>query len=79
MTPIPVDIRIGQLTVSAASGIAARRLAEGLPQALARAVARYQAGEAAPQRPTPADRAAGAILADLLHQRPDLLDSGGER
>ena len=72
----PLRISIGAITVTAASGITARRLADGIPAALAQAVLRHQSGTAAPLRQSAAMRAAEAIVSDILRQNPDALSTG---
>jgi hypothetical protein len=62
-------LRIGALTVHAASAIEARRLAEALPAALERALAGQQ--HAPRTRPTPADVAAAQIVAAIEQRRPE--------
>lgn len=65
--PLPdaasVRLEIGRIRISAASGLAARRLADGLPAALQRALA--QPG-ALPRQYSPADAAAAAIVRQIL-------------
>ena len=60
---LPARLSIGRLTITAASRIEARRLADALPDAIARAVERQRGGAAAPPlRATPVDRVAAEIL-----------------
>jgi len=61
----PVRLRIGQLTISAASGIEARRLADALPAALERALS---SGHPMRLQRHPSERVA-AQLAELIAAR----------
>lgn len=56
----PLRLAIGRITVSAASGLDARRLADALPGALERALASPAPG---PGFPSPAEQAAAQIAA----------------
>ena len=66
----PVSVSIGAIRVRAASGLDARRLADALPAALARALAGLgPSGETpAPRGDSPADRAARAIAAEVARR-----------
>jgi len=60
---LPASLSIGRLTITAASRIEARRLADALPDAIARAVERQRGGAAeTPLRSAPVDRIAAEIL-----------------
>ena len=60
---LPARLSIGRLTITAPSRIEARRLADALPDAIARAVERQRGGATgAPPRAAPVDHVAAEIL-----------------
>jgi hypothetical protein len=65
--PPPKDaamrLEIGRIRISAASGLDARRLSDGLPAALERALAQP---DVARRRTSPADEAASAIVRQIM-------------
>jgi hypothetical protein len=60
----PVRIVIGEISISAASSLEARRLADALPAALERAFVQFErsAVDVLPRRPRPADRVAAQVV-----------------
>ena len=65
----PVRLTIDRITVSAASGLEARRLADALPGALEQAMRRTIAGaEAGPALVSPAERAAAEVAAAVAQR-----------
>jgi hypothetical protein len=59
----PLQLQIGRIRISAASGLDARRLSDALPAALQRALA----GSApTARRASPADEAASAIVKQIM-------------
>ncbi|MGR4890354.1 hypothetical protein ACIPPQ_04920 [Sphingopyxis sp. LARHCG72] len=60
---VPASLSIGRLTITAASRIEARRLADALPDAIARAVERERGGAADTSlRAAPVDHVTAEIL-----------------
>jgi len=62
----PLKVAIDRITVAAASGLDARRLADSLPGALERALANLASGREPARGPaSPAEQAAAAIAAEV--------------
>lgn len=61
----PVRVNIREIAVSAASPLEARRLADRLPAALERALARLASGAPGLRRPSGADRVAEQVAAAI--------------